>query len=201
MPPGCPACPGCNYLAHSFSLVDHVLGCAKISGHNSSVRHSAIQQFLQRSAWEHGVPSTTASSYTVVENGEEKHPDFELQVDSMRIVVDHSFIEWTKGAVRRRNKQKRNRYDALVEADGATFTPAVLSIHGQFSTEARTVLQSVSGVDGMISIHKGQIVDTNQKAMSAWNEFQKAYEAAVAAQNAAILATTAVGLQRKRSRK
>ncbi len=68
------------------------------------------------------------------------------------------------------------------------------------STKARNVLEVVAGVDGLITRTSGLTVDASEKAMEQWNAFKGDYEAAVAAQNGAILATAASGIIRKRKR-
>jgi len=202
LPPGCSSeskCPGCDAVASGFPLVDHLLGCPRLTGINSSVRHATVQRFFIERAWNSGIPAGPATMYKVTEGGEEKHPDFELYDDSHRLVVDHTFIgDFSRGAVKARERQKMERYASLVAADGGIFVPAVISIHGRPSDLAKRMMQTVAGVSGLL--RRGADKNISDAANEKWSEFRSDFQTTLMRSNSAILSNSAAVLLRKRLR-
>ena len=194
--PGTAMCPGCDFTAENFSIVDHVLGCARVVGHNASVRHAAAQRFFIQSSWDAGVPAGPATHYTVGDRGDEKHPDFEFVISAHRTVVDHTFLgDFTGPSIAAREKRKRDLYGDLVRSAGASFVPAVISTYGRLTDTTKRMLHAISGVEELLC--RGTDRRISDAARERWFEFRSQFDSLVARENGAILSTVANAMARR----
>jgi ubiquitin len=142
-------CPGCGHLcASARTLVEHCIGCARISGHNASSRHMNVTAFFVDQAYVRGLPVERKTALLNYQTGDGDHeccPDFAFyDTFGRRKVVDITFVSRaTSTNISKREKEKENKYGALAAANNDTLIPAVFSTHGHVSRKSRLVLAQV----------------------------------------------------------